>query len=152
MLGRSGWLGCLGVTSFFWACPSQIPQCYHSAVGAEVKIPILPSPRAGRATFRQLQLTGVRGAGTLAHFLPNTMPCCTRKRDIISLQDITQSRQLYAAQKHHHCCRNKEETQPQGSVWQDRRFSAASPSRVTAWQLRCHLSQSASGKKDKNKK
>lgn len=97
MLGRSGWLGCLGVTSFFWACPSQILQCYHSAVGAEVIIPILPSPRAGRATFRQLQLTGVRGAGTLAHFLPNTMPCCTRKRDVISLQDITQSRQLYAA-------------------------------------------------------
>lgn len=147
MLGRSGWLGCLGVTSFFWACPSQILQCYHSAVGAEVIIPILPSPRAGRATFRQLQLTGVRGAGTLAHFLPNTMPCCTRKRDIISLQDITQSRQLHTAAE------TRKRPSHRASVWQDRRFSAASPSRVTAWQLRCHLSQSASGKKkDKNKK
>lgn len=137
MLGRSGWLGCLGVTSFFWACPSQIPQCYHSAVGAEVKIPILPSPRAGRATFRQLQLTGVRGAGTLAHFLPNTMPCCTRKRDIISLQDITQSRQLYAAQKHHHCCRNKEETQPQGKrvAGQEVQCSFTKPSNGVAAQM-----------------
>lgn len=78
---------------------------YYSAVSAEVMIPILSSPRAWHATFRQLQLTRVRGARTLAHFLPNTMSCCTRKCDIISLHDITQSRQLYTAQKHHQCCK-----------------------------------------------